>query len=71
MMKAKAQAQEKDPKVLETWEDLLAVQPHSTGHRLSVNPGKWTASGIHTRHSGHLNRAAHSHTSQCSVFLEF
>ena len=46
MQKLKAQHhQEKDPKMIETWDDLLAVHPTSPcnagqQHRLSVNPGK-------------------------------
>ncbi|XP_072041222.1 uncharacterized protein [Amphiura filiformis] len=63
--KMKPQPPEKDPKVagkvIETWEDLLAVQTHNTGgqqHRLSVNPEKNPGYGmkwlhLHRHHDHH------------------
>ena len=41
-MKTAHHTQEKDPKLIETWEDLLAVQTSQGAgpHRLSINMGK-------------------------------
>ena len=41
-MKAAHQTHEKDPKLIETWDDLLAVQTTqgAGSHRLSINMGK-------------------------------